>query len=162
MVIMWKGGQMTTMSVTPRTNIVGAGYEGRDIATFVQDLVRSGVSLLVDVRLTPISRKPGFSKNALRQALSESGIAYEHRPALGNPKDNRAGFAGSAQELEHARAVYSVRLRDARAQEALADLADAAARERVAVLCFEADQRRCHRDLVLDAVSVWGSTRPER
>jgi uncharacterized protein (DUF488 family) len=35
------------------------------------------------------------------------------------------------------------------AKDALDDLADACQRERLAVLCFEADQSRCHRDLVL-------------
>lgn len=143
---------MTTVHGAHATNLIGVGYEGRNISDFVHDLVAAGVSLLVDVRLTPISRKPGFSKNALRQALHASGIAYDHRPALGNPKPNRAGFAGSVEELDAARAVYAERLRQPDAQRALVELAEAAGHQRVGVLCFEADQQRCHRDVVLGAV----------
>ncbi|MFE2500029.1 DUF488 family protein [Streptomyces scopuliridis] len=57
------------------------------------------MSLVADVRLTPISRKPGFSKTRLPHALDEAGITYTHLRALGNPKDNRApsGKGGSAR-----------------------------------------------------------------
>jgi hypothetical protein len=54
-------------------------------------------------RTSPISRKRGFGKTALRAALAEVGIAYEHRPELGNPKENRPGFAGSEQEVRAAK-----------------------------------------------------------
>jgi uncharacterized protein (DUF488 family) len=104
---------------------------------------------LVDVRLNPISRKPGLSKTALGQALAEAGIAYEHRRELGNPKTNRAGFAGAATEREQARTRYQELLRRPEACEALDALAQAGDRERVAVLCFEAEEHRCHRDVVL-------------
>ena len=104
---------------------------------------------LVDVRLTPISRKRGFSKTALRDALAEVGITYDHRRELGNPKNNRPGFAGSAAELQQAKAVYADLLIRDDARRTLDELHDYARRERVALLCFEADQRRCHRDVVL-------------
>jgi len=129
--------------------LIGIGYEGRDLDTFVRELMAAQVSRLVDVRLTPISRKPGFSKSALRAALADVGIAYEHRRELGNPKANRAGFWGSPQEWEAARSAYAARLAEPEAQRAIDELVRAAETERVAVLCFEADQRRCHRDVVL-------------
>jgi hypothetical protein len=49
------------------------------------------VSRLVDVRLTPISRKRGFGKTALRTALAEAGIAYDHRRER-IPQDGRQGL----------------------------------------------------------------------
>ncbi|WTY53947.1 DUF488 domain-containing protein [Micromonospora sp. NBC_01412] len=61
--------------------------------------------------MTPISRKRGFSKSALSQALATQGIVYEHRRELGNPKENRPGFGGTREELESARAVYAFRHR---------------------------------------------------
>ncbi|GIG91071.1 DUF488 domain-containing protein [Plantactinospora endophytica] len=140
-----------TVPTDERFGLVGVGYEGRDIGDFVADLVAMGVSRLVDVRLTPISRKRGFSKTALGQALDDAGIAYEHRRELGNPKDNRTGFTGSPETLTRARAVYAGLLARPEAVEALDALADASQRELVALLCFEADQRQCHRDLVLQA-----------
>lgn len=140
------------------TGLVGMGYEGRTVEELVDELVRSSVSRLVDVRLTPISRKRGLSKTALGSALASAGIAYEHRPELGNPKSNRAGFAGTPEEREHARAHFASLLNGERAAVALDALADAGRRERVAVLCFEADEHRCHRDVVLQAAHRLGAT----
>jgi uncharacterized protein (DUF488 family) len=115
----------------------------------VAHLVAMDVSQLVDVRLNRISRKPGLSKTALGRAVTEAGIAYEHRRELGNPRTNRSGFAGENTEWEQARRRYRELLRRPEAIEALDAVAKAASQERVAVLCFEADQHRCHRDLVL-------------
>ena len=132
------------MTTAMRAEVAGVGYEGQTIEAFVSALERQGVQRLVDVRLTPLSRKRGFSKSALIQALATAGIAYEHRRELGNPKHNRAGFAGSDADRSQARAVFAELLRRPEAVEAIDAVAAAAAREQVVVLCFEADQHRCH------------------
>jgi uncharacterized protein (DUF488 family) len=132
--------------------VLGVGYEGREINAFVAELAERGVTRLVDVRLTPISRKRGFSKTALRDALLRAGIEYEHRKVLGNPKANRAGFGGSEPELLNAKSAYARLLAAPDAQAALGELSAYAERERVALLCFEADQHRCHRDVVVSEV----------
>lgn len=128
--------------------LVGVGYEDQAIESFVAGLVASGITRVVDVRLNPVSRKPGFGRAALSQALAEHDIAYEHRPELGNPRDNREGFADSPAR----QAAYVMLLRAPGPARALDDLARLARRSRVALLCFEADQNRCHRRLVLSAV----------
>lgn len=132
--------------------LTGIGYEGCDLDEFIRRLHREGVTLLVDVRLNPISRKRGFSKTALAGALADAGIAYEHMRELGNPKWNRAGFGGSPAELGTAREVYTGQLVNADARECLDRITEAVRRQVVAVMCFEADEHRCHRDLVLEAV----------
>lgn len=137
------------MRHAPSRGVTGTGYEGREISAFVADLADRGVTRLVDVRLTPISRKRGFSKTALRDALADVGIVYEHCRELGNPKDNRPGFAGTEQELSNAKRTYAQRLAAPEAQAALDQLRQYAEKEHIAVLCFEADQHRCHRDVVL-------------
>ncbi|WP_258081414.1 DUF488 domain-containing protein [Nocardia nova] len=59
------------------------GYEGRRADELVMLLAEAGVATVVDVRLTPISRKPGLSKTKLSAALAEAGIRYVHlRPCL--------------------------------------------------------------------------------
>lgn len=136
-----------------RDGAIGVGYEGQEIRDFVAALVHRGITRLVDVRLTPISRKRGFSKTALREALLEAGIQYDHRRELGNPKTNRAGFAGSEPELAEAKARYVATLDTDEARRSLDDLAQLAVKESLAVLCFEADQRRCHRDVVLEEIA---------
>ncbi|WP_206645896.1 DUF488 family protein [Actinomyces oricola] len=66
-----------------------------------------------------------FSKNRLRERLEASGLVYEHRPELGNPKNNRAGYAEPgtlAAHRAHARFRDSV-LSTPSADSALAYLA---------------------------------------
>jgi uncharacterized protein (DUF488 family) len=132
--------------------VVGVGYEGQQAEQFVDELRAAGVDIVVDVRLTPISRKRGFSKRLLAEHLESAGIRYEHLRALGNPKDNRAGFAGDADELDAALARYTALLTDAGAVAALGRVTELAASNRVALLCFEASDHRCHRQVVLSHV----------
>lgn len=132
--------------------LVGVGYEGHTVEELIALLREQGVSRLFDVRLTPLSRKRGLSKTALRQALEQAGIVYEHRRELGNPKANRPGFAGADSARENARAHYAELLRQPESREALEAVAAAGRQERVAVLCFEADESRCHRQVVIEEV----------
>ncbi|MFD7340897.1 DUF488 family protein [Streptomyces violascens] len=127
-----------------------AGYEGRDIDSFVSSLVSTGIQTVADVRLTPISRKKGFSKTRLGEALNDAGIEYWHLRALGNPKDNRAPFWEG--RLAEGRAEYRRLLKAHAATQDLHQLAELAQRSRVAVLCFEHDEERCHRQVVLQTL----------
>jgi uncharacterized protein (DUF488 family) len=129
-------------------DIVGCGYQGHVIDSFIEDLQRRGVERVVDVRLTPLSRKKGFSKRLLSAALSDNGIEYSHYRALGNPKWNRNGFGGSESELEIARANFAGIIQDDQSESALHEVAEFAKRGRVALLCFEADELRCHRYVI--------------
>jgi uncharacterized protein (DUF488 family) len=128
---------------------VGIGYEGLNLPAFLSRLAALRVSHVIDVRFAARSRKRDFNKNALASALAAAGIGYTHLPALGNPPWNRPGFRGSAADLAAARAAYA----DLLPGPALSTVAELAAREGVALLCFEADQRRCHRDVILSALS---------
>ncbi|GAA3138822.1 DUF488 family protein [Nonomuraea roseoviolacea] len=140
------------MSLDQRTAVIGVGYEGNDLDAFLRQLRSHGVSCLIDVRLTPISRKPGFSKRRLSESLTQQGIDYIHLPQLGNPKWNRLGFAGSAAELAEARTNYETHIASAEAVAALDEIALWAQKGRVALLCFEADERRCHRSVILELI----------
>lgn len=128
------------------------GYEGRDAEQLVGTLVGHGVRVLVDVRLTPVSRKPGLSKRLLGERLAAAGVEYRHERLLGNPSDNRAGFA-TAAGLPAARARFRERLDDG-AAEAVERLADLAAREHGAILCVERDRARCHRQVIVEAIQT--------
>lgn len=131
--------------------IVSAGYEGRSIEEMVEVLVRMGVSTVADVRLNPISRKPGFSKNRLRDALAAAGIDYRHLRSLGNAKENREPFWTG--RIEEGRDTFRRAIQNPDAEQSLSDLADLAADQVVAVLCFEADQDACHRHVVIEEVT---------
>lgn len=134
------------------SGVIGVGYEGKDLRGFVDEMRAAGADLVVDVRLNAVSRKAGFSKRSLAAALQDAGVSYEHAPELGNPKPNRAGFAGSPAEVRAARSQFSRMLAGEAAADRIARIAQAAASGVVAVLCFEADDWRCHRYVILGAV----------
>lgn len=129
--------------------LVSAGYEGRTIDEFVEALVLRSVDVVADVRLNPISRKPGFSKTRLTGALAEAGISYRHFKELGNPKSNRPPFWEGRPE--EGRAVYRALLSQQPASGSLDELIALADQGSVAVLCFEHDEDRCHRKVILEA-----------
>ncbi|MGQ2914053.1 DUF488 domain-containing protein [Microbacterium aurantiacum] len=134
--------------------MIGIGYEGLNVDQLVERLLAKGIEVLVDIRLTPLSRKPGFSKRALSEALSAAGIRYVHDRRLGNPKDNRAAYADAASDAgATARARYRELITSGDGADAVRDLAALSEEHTVAVLCFEADQAHCHREQVIAAVA---------
>lgn len=134
-------------------SIEGIGYQGQTVDALISKLRIRGVETLVDVRLNAISRKHGFSKRALAAALAEAGITYVHMPALGNQRDNRAGYGelGSPLALE-VRARFTAELEAEASRDALEELAEIARMGPVAVFCYEADEHHCHREQVLEQV----------
>jgi uncharacterized protein (DUF488 family) len=129
--------------------LISIGYEGKTVGDLVRQLLDQDVRVIVDVRLTPLSRKPGLSKTKLAAALRAAGIEYIHHRALGNPKDNRAGFrAGEPESL----ARYHEVLDTADASVALDHVCELLDGGVVALLCFEQDHAECHRNVVIDRV----------
>ncbi|WP_150246129.1 DUF488 domain-containing protein [Nocardiopsis quinghaiensis] len=132
--------------------VIGVGYEGLDANGFIEKVQAEQVSLLVDVRLNPISRKPGLSKTKLSANLKSISVDYLHAPALGNPKWNRSGFAGTVAELQDSRSTYSDMLVSPEAIEWIKRIAKEGADRTVALMCFEANEERCHRYVTLQAI----------
>jgi len=123
------------------------GYEGTTVGEFLSALQGAGVERVIDVRAVPNSRRPGFSKTPLRNALAEVGIDYVHLRALGTPADGRAAArAGKKAELER---IYAGQLELPEAMAESAQLIDLAAEKPSALLCFERDPAGCHRTLLL-------------
>ncbi len=140
--------------MTENAGAIGIGYEGKNLAELIENLRAMGVAVLIDVRLNAISRKAGLSKRALSAALAENGIEYRHKPELGNPRDNRAGFGEdwNTPEGRAARATYNTSIATEAGAAAVAELADLARHKRIALLCFEASELHCHRRETLAAV----------
>jgi uncharacterized protein (DUF488 family) len=65
--------------------IYSVGYEGMTLQGLVDRLVAAHVAVVIDVRLNPTSRRPGFSRRRLAEGLSSAGIDYVHEKELGNP-----------------------------------------------------------------------------
>lgn len=127
------------------------GYEGATVGEFVDALKSAGVERVIDVRAVPNSRRPGFSKTPLRNALAEAGIDYVLLRALGTPADGRAAArAGRHKDLER---IYAGQLELPEAIAGGAQMLDLAQDKPSAVLCYERDPAVCHRTLLLDAVA---------
>lgn len=130
------------------------GYEGATPDRLIETLREAGVATLVDVRDLPNSRRPGFAKRALSEALERAGIGYRHLRALGTPPEGRAAAkAGRTGEMKR---IFGARLAGGEAQAAVAALAAEARGARLCLLCLEADPNQCHRSLVAEAVASTG------
>lgn len=131
------------------------GYEGASLGDFVSTLLAAGVRRLVDVREIAQSRRPGFSKNALRLALAEAGVEYYHIRQLGDPKHGRE--AARAGNFELFRAIFNAHMDVEASREAL-QLAVSLAIEKSSVLmCYERDPKQCHRTIVAERMIALSS-----
>jgi uncharacterized protein (DUF488 family) len=147
-------GRESAASSTSENPLFTIGYEGATPDRLIEALRQAGVTTLVDVRELPNSRRPGFAKRALSEALAHAGIGYRHVRALGTPPEGRAASkAGRTGEMKR---IFGARLAGTEAQAAVAALAAEAREGRVCLLCLEADPRRCHRSLVAEAVACPG------
>lgn len=127
------------------------GYEGTDIDSFIGVLRQNEIETLVDVRELPLSRKKGFSKNKLREALTEAGINYVHLKCLGDPKEGRlAARAGNYGEF---RKIFSAHMETSPALEGLAQLEEIVKSSSTCLLCFERCHTECHRSIVVERLS---------
>jgi uncharacterized protein (DUF488 family) len=127
------------------------GYEATTVPEFVAALRDAGVQRVIDVRAVPNSRRPGFSKTPLSNALAEAGIDYVHLRALGTPADGRAAArAGRHEELER---IYAGQLEHPEAMVQTAQMIELAKEKPSALLCYERDPAHCHRTLLLAAAA---------
>ena len=127
------------------------GYEGKSLEEYLNTLIREDIKVLCDVRKNPISRKYGFSKRTLSNALEALGIEYMHCPDLGIDSKERAGLQ-SQKDYDRLFARYeNTVLRNNR--EGVMQLCDLInKRKRIAVTCYEKMPQQCHRTRVANSI----------
>jgi len=113
------------------------GHSNHPIERFVDLLTRGGVSLLVDVRSTPWSRRfPQFGREALAKSLAAAGIDYVWEgAALGGKPE-----AGGSYESLAARPAFKDAL-----DRLVASREDAA----LCLMCAEKEPLDCHRTVLV-------------
>jgi uncharacterized protein (DUF488 family) len=111
------------------------GYQGRHPADLA-DLLPPG-TLVLDIRLSPGSRDPRWSRARLEQALPALGLGYHHEPRLGN--------------LDY-RTRDRIRIADPRAAAPIARLITEG--RDVALLCVCPGTVGCHRAVVRDLIAA--------
>jgi hypothetical protein len=131
--------------------VLTIGYEGHTLESYLNALLRSGVTVLCDVRRNPISRKYGFSRGTLSHGCEGVGVRYEHLPELGIASEQRRGLVSQA-DYDALFAEY-VRSSLPKQTKALARIAEwVCAGERVALTCYEHLPQRCHRHCIAEAL----------
>lgn len=124
------------------------GYERASLIDFIATLKLSQIEVLVDIRDRAQSRRRGFSKTALSEALEAEGIAYLHLRQLGDPKEGRE--AARSGDYVRFRSIFSKVMQTVEAKQAIAKLEDLASESSICLMCFERDQSTCHRKIVAD------------
>ncbi|WP_018717983.1 DUF488 family protein [Arhodomonas aquaeolei] len=124
------------------------GYERASLAAFIDTLAHAGVNVLVDVRLSPHSRRRVFALKHLDAGMAEHGIRYLSRPELGTPRPAQA--AAKVGDMATFERLYREHLDTAAARQALAELSSLVRSEVACIMCYERDPNRCHRRLIAE------------
>jgi uncharacterized protein (DUF488 family) len=126
------------------------GYERYKLNDeFARRLCDAGVERLIDVRELPISRRRGYAKTALGEAMAAVGIEYVHIRALGNPKAFRDLYKSG--RVAEGRDHYEQYLLDEQS-DALRGLVPLLQEKRSALMCVEHDPAVCHRTVIVDSL----------
>jgi uncharacterized protein (DUF488 family) len=134
------------------------GHGARPIEAFIAVLADASVTLLVDIRRFPGSRRhPQFGRDALTTTLTRTGIGYEWQgETLGGRRSRVDGSRHTA--LRHpAFAGYADHMDTVEFRAAVTGLMDRAGQERLAVMCAETVWWHCHRMLLADALAMRGA-----
>jgi hypothetical protein len=127
------------------------GYEGRTLESYLNELLRSGVTLLCDVRRNPISRKYGFSKGTLAKGCEGVGIRYEHIPELGVASEQRQSLETQA-DYDALFAQYEGKCLPLQRPALTKIRTWVRSGERLALTCYELLPSQCHRHCVSNAL----------
>ena len=120
------------------------GHSNHPLEHFVTLLEKHNVVTVVDVRSSPYSKyTPQFTKAELHHALDAAGFEYLFLGReLGARRDEDACYVNG--QAKYDRIAHVPRFR-----EGLKQVLDRATRERVALMCSEADPLACHRSILI-------------
>ncbi len=134
--------------------IYAIGHSTHAIEEFIELLKAHDIKCVIDIRTIPKSRHcPQFNQDALKLSLKQEKIAYRHMKGLGGlrhaAKDSiNTGWRNAAFR------GYADYMQTEAFEKELEKLEKIALKKRCALMCAEAVPWRCHRSLVLDALSV--------
>ena len=134
-----------------RPAVYTAGYEGRSVDAFFNDLLKRGIHVFVDVRANPVSRKYGFSGSRLVEFCKKLGLQYRHVPTLGIPGAARAGLNGFTSYQRLLKRYEEAMLPERSAE--VQDVGRLMHRKPSVLVCVEKDVRCCHRSRLAEAVA---------
>lgn len=133
------------------------GYEGRTLEQYLNILIQKNIKILCDVRKNPLSRKYGFSKKTLQNACETVDIKYIHLPELGIISEKRKNL-NSQKDYDNLFLEYKKTIipNNYKAIKFIFDLVKNY--NRVALTCYEAMFKQCHRTMVANSVLKFDET----
>jgi uncharacterized protein (DUF488 family) len=123
----------------------------------VKVLAGHDVRVLIDVRQNPVSRKKGFSRKHLEEAMRSFGIDYLHCPELGTPPQIRKTYL-STGNVKRALMQYEKHLRTREC--VLQTLLQRVRTQRFCLFCLEADHNSCHRSIIAQVLTEMTGCQP--
>ncbi|MBF6607168.1 MAG: DUF488 domain-containing protein, partial [Flavobacterium sp.] len=138
------------------TTIYTIGHSNRELAEFLEMLRYFEISVLVDIRTHPGSRKyPHFDQENLADSMEQSGLKYLHMTDLGGRRKPKPDSANTAWNNLSFRG-YADYMETDQFKNAASQLEELATKETVAYMCSEAVWWRCHRSMVSDYLKAKG------
>ncbi len=137
-----------------RLTIYTIGHSTRTLPEFIAMLKAYHVTLVVDIRRIPRSRRnPQFNKETLPDSLKPENINYIHMPEIGGLRRPKPDSINTAWRNKSFRG-YADYMQTKEFMENLLNLIALARENCVAIMCAEALPWRCHRSLIADALVV--------
>lgn len=126
------------------------GHSTHSSEKFINLLRASHISMLVDIRRFPASRRyPHFNRDVLAKDLQKHDIEYIHMEMLGGRRQPRPGSVNTGWRNTSFRG-YADYMETAGFQQAVSALEEHGKKKSVAIMCSEAVWWSCHRSLVAD------------
>ncbi len=122
------------------------GYEKQTLKEFIDKLSNARITTVIDIRENPISRKIGFSKISLFEALKKRGIKYFHCENLGTPRAIRNDLRGEGDYLTFFKKYRKHLVEKPEFINHALDIIYANGHS--ALMCFEKDCELCHRSIL--------------
>jgi uncharacterized protein (DUF488 family) len=144
----------TVISSKPAKNVYTLftiGYEGKTVERFTNELIKEDIRVLCDIRKNALSMKYGFSKNQLKFIVENVGIKYIHISELGIDSNKRQELNSKEDYMELFRDYENNTLTE-RSEELEELYKIFIVNKRIALMCFEADHRFCHRSRTVNAL----------
>lgn len=120
------------------------GHSNHEITAFIELLKQHGITALGDVRSHPYSRYvPQYSRDSLKAALTEAGLAYVFLgKELGARSNNPACY-------RQGKVQYDRLAKEPSFSEGIIRVLQGMDRYRIALMCAEKDPLECHRALLV-------------
>ncbi len=108
--------------------VYAIGHSNKSLETFRTRLEQHDIQRLVDIRTRPYSRFcPWFNKNSLDENLESHGIIYDFRGS---------NLGGLGENINY--------------DETIDEIVELAKIQRIAIMCSEADFKKCHRHTMIE------------